>query len=308
MNKIVQELFKHKKIILTTHVNPDGDALGSLYALSNALKQCKIKTSIIVDNKQCNIPFKIKSSKLKKINKNSLVVVVDACEKTRLPMVIQNSQIAKFIFIDHHKPNNRIKNVRYFISNTASSTGEIIYVLITKYLKLKITKKIAKGIYTALITDTRSFKYARTTALSHKIASRFIEEKFIEPELIQRAIYNKQTASYMNFVGYILSNFKVYKNIASIMVPKNILKKFKISEQETKSCFHDLFSIQNIVCVVFVYEKTNHNIVIIKTTTVTNFSSFLTFEAQINKYSCSFKTPKNLSFNKILKNVAKCVK
>lgn len=307
MKSIIEELLSNRKIILTTHIHPDGDALGSLYALYCALKQLKIKASIVVDSDQCHVPFKIISSKLPSIDPDSLVVVVDACEKNRVPLVLQSIKISNFIFIDHHLPKVKIKAAKYFISPNASSAGEIIFVLITKYLKLKISKELAIGIYTALITDTRSFKYARTTALAHKIAYHFIKDGLIKPELIQAQIYNRQKPLYLKFVGHVLSNFKVFKNIAYLKVSKAVLKKYRIKDHQLKSCFTDLFSIENIVAVVLMYEKIEHNNIIIKSTKLINFDSFQKHAPKISKYSCLFELKKEYTINKIVKNMAKLI-
>jgi len=301
---------KKNNYIITTHIFPDGDALGSVYALFIALKQKKFKVKILIDNKFSFIPFNIKNSTINNINKNTYIIVVDANDILRTPKKVQNLKlnVSKLVFIDHHSPILEHKESFYYINKNASSTGELIYVFLKKYLKIKFNTEIAKGIYTALIADTRSFKYSRTTALAHKIAYHFIKNNLIKPEEIQNKFFDNKKPSYLKFIGYILSNFKLNKKIAYIVIDDSILKKFKVNKSELKSSFNILFSISKIVCIMLIYKKNNNTEFFIKSKKILNFNDFSKYKPLIKKYSCTFKILNHNNINNFIKKIEKILK
>ena len=312
MNKIVNLLLNtDKEIVLSTHMYPDGDALGSIHSLAIALKQFKKKVKILIDTNISSVPFKIKNSNINLIKKDSILFILDACQISRIPTQVTNLKFSNIIFMDHHKPKTKIKNALYFINTNASSTGEIIYLFIKYYLKIPFTKEIAKGIYTALITDTRSFKYSRTTALAHKIAYNFLKNKLINPELIQKQIYNTQNINYIKFKGYILSNFDLNKTnkIAYVTVSDKILKKFQIKELDLKSSYNDLFSTNNVTCIVLIYKTSENTTFYVKSDTVLDYNLYFKKHiVKISKYSCTFKLLNSIDENKIINKLDKLIK
>lgn len=309
MHKIIKLLLNsQKEIVLSSHTFPDGDALGSVYSLALALKQINKKVKILIDDNIPKIPFDIKISKPQGIKKGSILIIVDAGEISKLPNSIVNLEFSQIIFIDHHKPKVKIKGAMYFINIKASSTGEIIYLFLKNYLKTPFTKEIAKGIYTALVTDTRSFKYSRTTALSHKIAYHFIKDKLIKPELIQNKIYNNQNINFIKFKGHLLSTVRLSKSrqIAYVVVNDNVLKKYMIETSELKSSYNDLFAIENVNTVVLVYKNKAESFFYVKTDKILNFELYFKKHIiKINKYSCTFKLLNSIDENIVIKKLEK---
>jgi len=304
MLKNIKTIFNKKnEFIISTHKIPDGDGLGSAYALYLALKQKKLKVKILTDKLDIALPFKIYNSKINKINKNTYLLIVDANHILKMPKAILDLKIsaAKYIFIDHHNPRSVLKEALYYIKDDASSTGELIYTLLKKYLKIKFTKEIAKGIYTALIADTRSFKYSRTTALAHQIAYYFIKNKLINPEEIQNKLFDTKNPKYLKFIGHILSNFKINKEIAYIIIDTKILKKYNIKKNELKSSFNILFSVSNIICVILIYKKNSSTEFFIKSKKTLNYEMFSRFKPCIKKFSCTFKVSNHINNNDFIK-------
>ncbi len=177
---LVQGLKKHKRFLLSCHVTPEGDAIGSMLAMESLLRRMGKKTQVI-----CQDPFPERLSclssrkwkrteelKSKKIDYDALVLT-DCPTLARIGDVreVLPREIAIFN-IDHHISNDRFGNYN-FIRPEAAASAEVV-LDIFDYLKLPLTRDEAKNLYVGLATDTGSFKYSNTRAESHVIAAKLI--------------------------------------------------------------------------------------------------------------------------------------
>ncbi|MFH1223537.1 MAG: DHH family phosphoesterase, partial [Pseudomonadota bacterium] len=227
----------NKKIILTTHMSPDGDAVGSEIALAHVLKKLGKDVSII---NQDAIPHQFKflekyfdSYAIENITNKEEVLVflidVDTIDKVgdSIKTFLTTEISSEIIIIDHHNPEILNKDYQYIVDDKASSTGEIMYGLIKNELKMDINKQIAEAIYAAIVSDTRSFRYSKTTSTAHRIAAELMDSG-IDHEDIQTKIFGSNTPGQLWLLGYALSNIKISDNkkIASTILPLSELKKF----------------------------------------------------------------------------------
>ncbi len=178
--KLVQGLKKHKRFLLSCHVTPEGDAIGSMLAMESLLRRMGKKTQVV-----CQDPFPerlsclsnrkwMRTSELKKNNPGfDALVLTDCPTLARIGDVrsILPKDIAIFN-IDHHISNDRFGNYN-FIRPEAAASAEVV-LDIFNYLKLKLTRDEAKNLYVGLATDTGSFKYSNTRAESHVMAAKLI--------------------------------------------------------------------------------------------------------------------------------------
>jgi phosphoesterase RecJ-like protein len=183
---IRQLIERHKNFILTTHVNPDGDGLGSELALAYFLRK-KGKTVTIINNsktpenyewldhKKEIIFFSAENDRDKLLNADA-IFILDTNQPERLrnmqPFVVQ-SQATKIV-IDHHLDSHTFAD-HYLFDENATSTGEIIYRILNKLDPSSIDKDIAMALYTAIMTDTGSFRYPRVNQETHNIIAHLIE-------------------------------------------------------------------------------------------------------------------------------------
>ena len=161
-------------VIISTHQTPDGDALGSEIALAHCLKKLG-KEVILVNQDKTPFAFKFleKYEKIKStaeiipVPDKAQVIIVDAHDiDTTGPDVkelINTVKDKEILFINHHSPKYFEPNYFYILFDAASSTGEIMYRLITEEFNIELDKIIAECIYTAIISDTRSFRYSKTS-------------------------------------------------------------------------------------------------------------------------------------------------
>lgn len=160
-------------ITLLTHIRPDGDTLGSAYALFYALKSL---------NKNVKVVCESEISKRYTYLSNGESDISHECEGKIVCIDIASVELAgkKYvdiaknadIVIDHHPTNARWAKNNLVVDN-AAACGEIVYDIVTELCK--ITPKIAECLYTAISTDTGCFVYPSTSAHTHIIAAKLIE-------------------------------------------------------------------------------------------------------------------------------------
>ncbi len=178
-------------IIITAHINPDGDAIGSLLALAIYIKDCGKNVTCILDD---DIPEKFNFmpnisliQKPSNIIKSDLLIVLDSSDIERIGKVAQMVQ-APILNIDHHISNIKFADYLYLDAD-AAATGEIIFEILESQ-KCKFNKDIATCLYTAIATDCGFFRYANTSASTMRIAAKLIEAG-VSPNMISEKIEKK---------------------------------------------------------------------------------------------------------------------
>ena len=166
-------LKKHDNYIILTHASPDGDTLGSAYALYYALNEigkvaCVVCPDVIPEKygyfarKTDHVP-----------RENATIVAVDVADKKLLGALSEDFGDNIDLCIDHHISNTKFaKNL--YLDDDAAAAAECIYDLITQ-MKVNMNDITAKAIYTGLATDTGCFKYATVTDKTHLIAAALYE-------------------------------------------------------------------------------------------------------------------------------------
>src|SRR3989338_3774267 len=186
-------LKKHDHFLLASHVNPEGDAIGSILALDSLLRRLGKKTSVVCEDEfpeRLNFLPQHRWNRAKDI---SLSAVFDALVVADCPTVERIGSVRKLLSsktaifnIDHHISNLYFGHHNY-VQPTAAACGEVVYDIF-KHFGMKPTKEEATALYVAIVTDTGSFKYGNTTIKSHQVASDLIRTG-IDIEKINDALY-----------------------------------------------------------------------------------------------------------------------
>lgn len=169
LKKCARYLKKHDNYIILTHASPDGDTLGSAYALYYGLNEIGKRACVI-----CPDVIPQKYDYFARITdhvarEGATVVAVDVADKVLLGDLKEEFGDVVDLNIDHHVSNQKFaKNL--YLDSDAAATAEIIFELLT-ILKVNINDVTAKALYTGLATDTGSFKYSNVTAKTHIIAA-----------------------------------------------------------------------------------------------------------------------------------------
>ena len=203
------------RVVLCAHVSPDGDALGSALALGLALRRMGVDVVVSHDT----VPFRTPPSLMflpgqdllvrpDSINPGvDVVVAFDTGSRDRLGSLEHLIDGARaMIVVDHHVTNTRF-GTHNLIDVTAASTT----VMVTRLLDamgVELDSEIATCLYTGLVTDTGSFKYAATTPEVHLLAARLLAAG-IRHDLIARSVYDSATFGYVQLLGDVLSRVQL---------------------------------------------------------------------------------------------------
>lgn len=224
--------------IVASHVDPEGDAIGSALALYFALKGLGKK--VVVYN-ESGVPRILRflpgaeciKRELPSVNEYDAIFVVDCGDIDRLGKLKDKLEKLKIINIDHHSTNNAFGHLN-FIDKTASAAGEVVYDLLRK-LNVPFTKEIAINLYTAVVVDTGSFRYASTTPKSFKIAAELLTMG-VDPWEVAKNIYENFPFERMKLLGDALQTMELVKNglYAFMVVTKEMLSKYNATEDLTE--------------------------------------------------------------------------
>ena len=166
LDNILEEINKANSIVILTHENPDGDAIGTSLALYNALKQYGKNSDIIIPEYPKIFEFLPGVEEIKKVSeveKYDLAISVDCATIKMLNGFSKYFENAKMkIAIDHHSTNTMFGDIN-FVNPDAPACSQIMLVIL-EHFNIEITKDIGTCILTGIITDTGGFKYSGVTA------------------------------------------------------------------------------------------------------------------------------------------------
>ena len=166
LDNILEEINKAKNIIILTHENPDGDAVGSSLAMYNALKNYGKNVEVVIPEYSRTFEFLPGANEIKKegsLEEYDLAISLDCASMKMLNGFAKYFENAKTrIVIDHHGTNSMYGDLN-FVNPDAPAAAQILIVVLN-YFNMEITKEIGTCILAGIITDTGGFKYSGVTA------------------------------------------------------------------------------------------------------------------------------------------------
>ena len=236
LKKAIACIKKHRYFLITSHVNPEGDALGSELAFYTLLKKLgKFATIINEDNLPYGYDFLPQKSHIKKFRRNikgirfDCLVALDCSDLMRTGEVYRmNIGNKPVLNIDHHISNERFGGVNWIEPN-ASSCSEMIYRLYKK-LHVPLDRDSAIFLYAGMLTDTGSFHYHNTTSFTHKAVSELLKFNLDIPK-IYKNIYQDIPFTDMKLLMKIFPRMRLEAGgkIAWFKIERSILKNKKLS-------------------------------------------------------------------------------
>ena len=265
---VLAALLDAERVVITTHLRPDGDALGSQIGLGLFLRKLgKQVTLLNADAPPRNLEWLLDFSdvttftgalkQLKKIDEADALVVVDTGVEERIGKLgpsFRDSRAAKLL-IDHHPgPENWFDH--QFLDTSASATGELIYELIAEHDADLIDGPIATALYAAIMTDTGSFRYGSTTARVHQITADLLARGDIRPEPIHIAIFDTRQASSLRLLSRALDTITtVYDGqLAYVVVSLDMMNSVDARSDEAEGVVSYPLSLEGVRAVVMFLE------------------------------------------------------
>lgn len=258
-----------KRILISTHVQPDGDGLGAEVALYHYLKRSR--KSVRIYNPD-HLPKRYKfldpkgeillgPGEVELWDQCDLWIIVDTNDPRRLGKLWNELPLRakRIVFLDHHpdiiidqKLLHYPPNAMIVSDHHSSSIGELLYQLFTELDFCKLNSDMALGLYVSVMTDTNSFRYSRTTPESHEIASEMIRLG-VNPEEVYQAVYSTKELSHIQLLGTLLQNTKLSRSgkLAWMEMRLDLRKKYKATADDTMSFLNILLVLKDaeVVCI-----------------------------------------------------------
>ncbi|UCG21423.1 MAG: bifunctional oligoribonuclease/PAP phosphatase NrnA [Deltaproteobacteria bacterium] len=235
---IARELRNNERFLLTTHVNPDGDAIGSLGALSLVLEDLGKK---VVAYCQDEIPgflrFLPYSDRIVREipgrDRFDVAVVLDCGELDRIGNANEVLRhVEKIIHIDHHSSSDDFGQLNLVLPG-CSSTAEILYEIF-QAIPASLSLEAAENIYTAILTDTGSFRFANTTARALDIAAEMVGLG-VAPDKIASEVYDSMSPERLRLLALSLNTLTLRASgrLATMQVSRRMLEETETTVMDT---------------------------------------------------------------------------
>lgn len=288
-DEISRVIQKNKNFLITSHINLDGDGIGSELALYFILKKLNKKVTILNQDRIPKIyDFLPDSDKVQYWNNNRInpksVDVGIALDCSSIKRIGRTYEIFKdiktIINIDHHKSNENFGNLNY-LDCSASSVGEIIYELIT-FLNIDLLdEKISTCLFTAIITDTGSFRYSNVSSKTFGVASHLTRHR-IKSHLIANNIYNRSTYPRLKLLGESLLTLEMDDSnyVSWLTITRKMLNDTNANDEDIEGIINIATTLDNVEISILFRETKDNKIKV-------SFRSKGNFD--VNKFAGKFK-------------------
>lgn len=262
---------KSEHLVLVSHYNPDGDAVGSVLGLARILENIGKKVEVILPNPMPNFyRFMNGSDRMlffsqdqslatETLDRSDLIFLLDFNHLGRVGESMEQRLIAAkqpMIMIDHHQQPSDIAKV-LFSDTTFTSTCEMVYHFAEQMNWLSAMDVAAmECIYAGMVTDTASFRFPVVTAETHRIVANMMD-RGLQHANIHEAIYDTQSESRLRLIGYALSTkLEVWKEqgVAVVYLSQEELERFHHQSGDTEGLVNQALSIDGVHLAAFFKE------------------------------------------------------
>jgi bifunctional oligoribonuclease and PAP phosphatase NrnA len=214
LSAVVDAIRGHDRFVITTHENPDGDALGSLLAAKLAFDAVG-KDSVMVLHGDAPLPGEYQFMPLAELRRRwpddvseRVLVALDCANESRIADPEVLGRVPLTLDIDHHHDNTRFGDINLIVP-TASSTGEVLRDILRE-LDVELTPAIAEPLYIALVTDTGRFQYTNTTPQTLRLAAELVEAG-ADVHRVFQGVYESVQFAKLKLLARALERAQVYE-------------------------------------------------------------------------------------------------
>ncbi|UPS91617.1 bifunctional oligoribonuclease/PAP phosphatase NrnA [Bizionia sp. M204] len=287
ISDIKQLLRSPKKMVIVPHKNPDGDAIGSTLGLYHYLRIHNQEAVIIAPNdypeflkwmpgEDSILKYDTDSEKCDALIQDADIIFTldfNALNRTGNMEPALKASSAMKIMIDHHQQPDDYATYMYS-DVSMSSTCEMVYHFIAMLDdKNLINQDIATCLYTGIMTDTGSFRFASTTSETHRVTA-FLIDKGAQHSEIHNAVMDANSFERMQLLGCALTNLKVIpeSRTAFITLSQDELNTYNYKKGDTEGFVNYALSLQNIIFAAIFIEDKQNNIIKISLRSKGDFS------------------------------------
>ncbi len=274
LTELKSQLAFPRKIVITTHHKPDGDAMGSSLGLYGYLIQKGHHVKVITptdypqflhwmpNNSDVVIFTEQQAQSAMLVEEADLIFCLDFNSLSRINELGELVRVSKSIkvMIDHHLEPEDFDDYRHWDIN-ACAAAQLVYDFIVNQLEDEkgISKDVAACLYTGIMTDSGSFRFASATSEVYRIAANLIDLG-ADHARIHQLVYDNASEDRLRFLGYCLSNkLEVLRdfNTAIISVTKDELARFNSTTGDTEGVVNYALSINGIRLAALIIERTD---------------------------------------------------
>jgi phosphoesterase RecJ-like protein len=213
---------RHRSFLLTTHINPDGDGLGSEAAMALWLRSLGKGVRVLNDSPvpaaftflTRHHPIELFEPELaeRAFDASDALIVLDVSNRQRIGRLspVLDRHLMPVAVVDHHVTHAHGFGQVNVIEPEASATGEIVYDLIRES-GTELDRDLAEALYVALMTDTGSFRFSNTDRHAHRMAADLLTHG-LDPQRIHTQVYSHASAARLRFFGEVLSALELLED------------------------------------------------------------------------------------------------
>jgi phosphoesterase RecJ-like protein len=262
MDPITQQLKRSKEVLLASHTNPDGDAIGSLIAMGLCLDAMNKNTTLYNESPIPAVyrflPYVDRVvGNLEETACFDTAVVLDCGDLDRIGRVMDTvTRLPVVINIDHHSTNKGFGDFQR-IDAEACATSEIIYHII-KDVGVTITKSIATAIYTGILTDTGSFRFSNTNRTAFAICEEMVSCG-VNPYQIAQHVYGTYSLGRIKLLNLALDSIEISKNgkLSMMTLSQNMLDETGTQSQDADGLINYARGIEDVKVAALIQEHAN---------------------------------------------------
>lgn len=269
-----KRIVNSERILITTHINPDGDAIGSSLALSRVLRNMNKEVVVFTPNKFPDfflwmegaeeiLTFHADELRIKDFIINTdLLICLDFNDSRRLgnaEKAVLNSSAFK-VLIDHHPQPGNFTDILISDPDLGSTAELLYYILNDLKLEKYMDLPVAEALYTGIMTDTGNFSFASSYPEVWNVVGNLIA-RGINKDLIYSRVYDTYTEQRMRFMGYCLyEKMKIFPELklGAIGITLEEQKKFGHKPGDTEGFVNLPFSVQGVEITALFTEKADH--------------------------------------------------
>jgi bifunctional oligoribonuclease and PAP phosphatase NrnA len=258
---IAAEIRRRRRFVVVSHTRPDGDAIGSSFAMAFALralgKDVRVVSYDLPAPPLLAQPGVTEIIVTRRVDDPGDAVIVMECGDLKRTGV-EGLERGFVINIDHH-PGNTLYGAMNWFDLSAAACGEMVFELIRE-LGVPLTAEIATHVYVAILTDTGSFHYANITPRTFEICRLCMEEGHISPPAIARSIFDSNNLGRLKLFGAVLSRMELDGSgrIATVYVDRQLAADCGGTYDDTEGISNLPLTVKEIVAVVFFKEQSSH--------------------------------------------------
>ncbi len=262
MKKIIQQLAKSERVVLASHTNPDGDAIGALLALGIALEKLGCE---VVRYNESSIPEVYRflptvdriQKKLTDWRRFDTAVILDCGVLSRVGAAADEIAIIPVIInIDHHTTNDRFGHYQ-LVDVAACATSEIIYRLIQE-MKIDMDVTMATAIYTGILTDTGSFRFSNTNQAAFSICETMVAAG-VKPSTVAQHVYGAYSLGRIKLLNLSLDSIEISNNgyLSIMTVTREMLAETDTQPEDADGLINYARRIRDVKVAALIHELEN---------------------------------------------------